>query len=136
MRFDELKTTYARVHQADQICRREYALSDGAAVQLTFYATDRSPVPEPVLNHRIFDRRDSASAMPGYLGMESLSARELMKLAEIRSMVDAWVAGQLDELPPSTSKRIEEDERDAQERFARARAQHVLPVGAEIYPKV
>ena len=98
MQFTQVLDAYRRVSEVDKACEREYRLSDRAVVDLTIVAFDWAGA-EPKAQLRSFQvtgdcmqRMDAGDHTPG----------ELRALAEIRHMVDAWIAGGR-ELPPSNS---------------------------------
>lgn len=89
---------YQKVLEALAAMRREYTLDQGV-VQIAV-RLDNLDIPQVAAY--FYDQHNK------WAPLENLSPRAIAKYVEIKAMVDDWVAGKLEALPPSTSTRIAE----------------------------
>jgi len=118
MRFENLQQQATFLVQSITSHEREYALSERAVLSVEFFLVPRPPQLirlAPVHGVAtdsgkalsiVIRAVDASHGMP--LPVECMNAKDIAKVAEIRAMIDDWIAGKTDELPPSTSTKIAE----------------------------
>lgn len=104
MRYQDIVAIYARNNEADRACQREYRLSDQYAVMVDFVAFPPDPVPQVRLSVATYRAGEDFGA--GFVLLGDLTPQEIVKVSEIKAMVDAWVRGDTDAMPPSTSTEV------------------------------
>jgi len=104
MQFNQVLDAYRRVSEVDKACEREYRLSERAIVTITIMSFDGEP---PRAHIRSFGVEYPGPRLQ-FLEPGNFTPGELRALAEIRHMLDAWMAGERPELPPSNSTRMAE----------------------------
>ena len=100
MRFQEIVERYQRVAEADAATRRAYQLSDDRLVLIEVVSLGPNENPNPEVRMGVMSLHPEGRRAP----WGELTPREFMKMAEIRSMIDDWVAGKTETLPASTTE--------------------------------
>lgn len=92
----ELESKIVDAYRCSRASERRYAVSERVIATVSFGAREDDHMMVIFHWHR---RRD----LDGWFEITECTPAEFAKLAEIRSMVDAWLDGKLPSLPPSTA---------------------------------
>lgn len=111
MQYKLLKQMLASLSNTLMENQRCYALDDNHVALLTLGGylhaevepDDHRPPRLNIYQRHVEQRGDEKEISWESIDLESLSGRHLVQFAELRGMVEKWVAGELDELPISTA---------------------------------
>lgn len=104
--LNNVRTLWAETVAALKKSERHYALDDTHALHVELMPTHLDPDrlrAHVAIYERIEERRgESVEVDWDQIDMDGLPARLLMRVVEIKTLVERWNSTELDELPPST----------------------------------